>query len=268
MTANFANIQKRGFLVPGKSGLPVVNGNAYGSGIYLSTCPKMSLSYVRDHPKLLVCALLEGDRTKVTSHGVIRVAKDPAYVLPCYILHYKGAHPRPSSRYQRIMSNPHTHTFLFCLISFLKLLLLCLCLSIICFIGTLSCLGYSYFTDRPYNPTCSEVNTVIWNSYVYIFSIIYNGIYYIILWPLYYVTMAVWWILSWTLGLFSYLIFWTLYHFLSYLCNSNMYILAVCSFLLLAGWYAIQHKKRKIVIGFLVNTIKKRMPRTIKVYTS
>jgi len=246
MTANFANIQKRGFLVPGKSGLPVVNGNAYGSGIYLSTCPKMSLSYVRDHPKLLVCALLEGDRTKVTSHGVIRVAKDPAYVLPCYILHYKGAHPRPSSRYQRIMSNPHTHTFIFCLISFIKLLLLCLCLSIIFFIGTLSCLGYSYFTDRPYNPTCSEVNIVIWNSYVYIFySVIFNGIYYIILWPLYYITMAMWWITSRMLNLFSFITFWIFYLTLSYIINTNIYILAICSFVLLAGLYAVEKKNQK-----------------------
>jgi len=222
MTGNFPNIQKRGFLVPGKSGLPIVNGNAYGSGIYLSTCPKMSLSYVRDQPKLLVCALLEGDKSKVTNHGVIRVAKDSAYVLPCFILHYKGSTPRQSTGYQRVMSNPHFHTFLFCLISLAKLLVLLIAISILCFIGSLSCLGYSYFMDRPPYDLCYEVNTVIWNSYVYFFcSIIGCGVYYIILWPLYYLLMGVFWLVRAVFGLISWMIFWMAYYGLVIMVNGN-----------------------------------------------
>jgi len=229
MTSNFPNIQKRGFLVPGNSGLPIVNGNAYGSGIYLSTCPKMSLSYVRDQPKLLVCALLEGDKNKVTTHGVIRVAKDPAYVIPCFILHYKGSSPRLSSPYQRFMSNPHFHTFLFCLISLFKILVLLIIISVICFIGSLSCLGYSYFMDRPPNEVCYEVNTLIWNSYVYLFySIILYGLYYLILWPLYYLIVIIFWLGNSLVSLVSWMIFWIIYFGLVILINANMIILGFC----------------------------------------
>jgi len=239
-------------LVPGKSGLPIVNGNAYGCGIYLSSCPKMSLSYVRDHPKLLVCALLEGDRNKVTNHGVIRVAKDPAYVLPCYILHYKGTPPRPSSGYQRLMSNPLFHTFLFCLFSFVKLLVLLIGLSIICFIGSLSCLGYYYFMDRPPNEICYEVNTVIWNSYVYFFySIICYTIYYIILWPLFYLLMGLIWVASSLHSLVSWMLFWTIYYAIVLLINNPLIGLGIsitAPLILLL----IEHRNKKR--GHLPNT--------------
>jgi len=245
MTGNFPNIQKRGFLVPGKSGLPIVNGNAYGSGIYLSTCPKMSLSYVRDHPKLLVCALLEGDRSKVTNHGVIRVAKDPTYVLPCFILHYKGNTPRQSTGYQRVMSNPHFHTFLFCLISLFKLLVLLIGISILCFIGSLSCLSYSYFMDRPPNDVCYEINTVIWNSYVYFFySIICYGIYYIILWPLYYLLMGILWVGSTLMSFISWMIFWMVYFGLAVIMLNANLMGCIMSLGIVVSLYGYRHKMR------------------------
>jgi hypothetical protein len=211
MTANFSNIQKRGFLVPGRSGLPVVNGNAYGSGIYLSTCPKMSLSYVRDHPKLLVCAILEGD-SKVTHHGVIRVAKDPAYVLPCYILHYRGKAPRNSTTYQRVMSNPYFHNFLYCLLTLFKFLLICICFSFILYIISGSCLAYHWMMSSPENSLCSTTFEVIGNLYLDIIIAIGYGIYYIIVWPIWCIFVFALAIGGWVLSLISWTVFWCFYY--------------------------------------------------------
>jgi hypothetical protein len=63
----------RGLIVPGdKTDVRVVNGSAYGVGIYLSPHADYSLGYVRDSGgdggsvKLLVCAALPG----VASKGV------------------------------------------------------------------------------------------------------------------------------------------------------------------------------------------------------
>jgi len=221
MTGNFPNIQKHGLLVPGGSGLPIVNGNAYGSGIYLSTCPITSLSYVRDHPQLLVCALLEGD-AKVSSHGVIRVAKDASYVLPCFILHYIGNPTRNSSGYQRFMSNPYFHTFLFSLITLFKLFILLLGISFICFMISLSCIGYSYFMDRTPPEICSEVNNRIWNSYIYIFYSIFYVIYYIILCPLYYLFMGIYFIVLSLFRFVSWIVFWICYYGMVFIFNLSI----------------------------------------------
>jgi len=246
MTGNFPNIQKHGLIVPGRSGLPIVNGNAYGSGIYLSTCPVTSLSYVRDHPQLLVCALLEGDMTKVTSHGVIRVAKDAAYVLPCYILHYKGNTPSNSSGFQRFMSNPYFHTFLFSLITLFKLFILLIGITVICYMVSLSCMGYAYFMDRPINEICYEVNTRIWNSYTYIFySIIFYGIYNIILWPLFYLIVGIYWIITSLLRLVSWMFFWICYYGIAFIFSTNKIALVLCSLALLGILmiYDLRYKK-------------------------
>jgi len=243
MTANFPNIQKRGFLVPGKSGVPIVNGNAYGSGIYLSTCPKMSLSYVRDHPKLLVCALLEGDRSKVTSHGNIRVAKDPAYVLPCYVLHYKGSTPRQSSGFQRVMSNPYIHNLFFFLIILFKMLALALCLSVICFIGSFMCLQYNYFMEKDPIPACYEVNQFIWDIYAYIFySIIFYAIYYILFTPLYYICVLALWVINSITSIFSWSIFWIFYWIFVLLASLNTLGIVIIVSLLIALVYFVDKK--------------------------
>jgi len=98
---NHASIKEKGLVVPGKHGVRVVNGSAYGVGIYLARCPRMSLSYVRQEPKLLVCAVLTGDTTKVTNHGNVLVAKDDAYVLPCYVVEYSGQTPSRAYTYSQ-----------------------------------------------------------------------------------------------------------------------------------------------------------------------
>lgn len=96
-TYNYPSIKQHGLVVPGlRKGVRVVNGSAYGVGIYLSTCPRLSLSYVRDDRKMLVCAVLVGD-SNVTNHGNIFVAKDASYVLPCHVIHYTGHNPSSSS---------------------------------------------------------------------------------------------------------------------------------------------------------------------------
>jgi len=244
MTANFPNIQKLGFLVPGKSGVPIMNGNAYGSGIYLSICPKLSLSYVRDHPKLLVCALLEGDKNKVTPYGNIRVAKDPAYVIPCFILHYKGPAPRQSSPFQRLMSNPYIHSLFFCLIALFKAIALLFCISFICFILTLSCLGYTYTTGKDHNTMCYEVNSMIWDIYAYILSsIFYNAIYYMLFIPAYYLWVLGQWILGGAISFISWSLFWMVYFVVMFFVNISMMGLGVCAVLVVGLVYFFKKKR-------------------------
>jgi len=86
--SNIPSIVRKGLLVPGfKSGIPVANGSAYGVGIYTSTDVSVSLSYVRDGSKVLICAILN-DVSGVSNHGSILVVKDSSYVLPCFVAEY------------------------------------------------------------------------------------------------------------------------------------------------------------------------------------
>lgn len=61
---------RRGLLVPGfQSGVRVVNGSAYGVGIYLATEASTSLGYVREGNKMLVCAVLPAREKVVISQS-------------------------------------------------------------------------------------------------------------------------------------------------------------------------------------------------------
>jgi len=161
------NIQRKGLLVPGTNGLSVVNGNAWGRGIYLASTPSTSLNYVRDQPKLIVCAVLEGDN-QVTIHGNIRVAKDASYVLPCYIAHYSGSTPRSSSCYQRLLSHPWYHftnqSFQYFIQACVAINVLVILLYIITLIYLVSFSLTGLFPEI--YELCSTINTAISTFYV------------------------------------------------------------------------------------------------------
>lgn len=60
---NFTNIFSEGLKVPGHgNSLRVVNGSAYGLGIYLAISPQTSLGYVRGGSAMILCAALVGNR--------------------------------------------------------------------------------------------------------------------------------------------------------------------------------------------------------------
>ena len=61
---NFNSIFQRGLIVPGKGGVTVVNGAAYGTGIYTSTSAATPVAYARGTAR-------EGDIAKVIVCGVI-----------------------------------------------------------------------------------------------------------------------------------------------------------------------------------------------------
>jgi len=176
---NYNGIKSKGLVVPGTHGVRVVNGSSYGVGIYLSQCPRYSLSYVRDDSKLLVCAVLVGDPVKVTNHGNILVAKDESYVLPCFVAKYSGGHnyPRSSRRYYP----PRDITLPFRVLMKFNFVLLALMMSI----WLLSGIAF-VFAPTPFNFVYYALNYVNWFLWVFFtleLSIVYN-----ILWFLYYIS--------------------------------------------------------------------------------
>jgi hypothetical protein len=86
--ANHGSIKNSGLMIP-KTSLQVVNGSAFGHGIYISRCPMYSTGYVRGKAKMFVVAVLTGD-TRVFQNGNIMVAKDESLVVPYYVMHYSG----------------------------------------------------------------------------------------------------------------------------------------------------------------------------------
>lgn len=108
---NVASIVSTGLVVPGKRGLSIVNGAAYGHGIYLAEDAHVSLSYCRGQGfsgqggqtgRMLVCAALLG---KNAPHGGWADAGNDSYrsspilvlgsapqCLPCYVIHFTYNH--------------------------------------------------------------------------------------------------------------------------------------------------------------------------------
>eukprot|EP00760_Papus_ankaliazontas_P039397 PhM_4_TR9554/c0_g1_i1/m.15430 len=86
---NISCIIENGLHVPGTNGVVVQNGSAYGVGIYLAESPNISLSYTRGCGRLIVCAVILGDKHKTTTlkSDSIIVVNNPAQVLPIYLVH-------------------------------------------------------------------------------------------------------------------------------------------------------------------------------------
>merc|ERR1719343_346652 len=90
---NFASIFQRGLLIPGKDNdLRVVNGSAFGLGIYTAPLnnPSLSLCYARQK-QLLVCACLGGGEGSSKNHlrhgGGAIVVFEQERVIPMFMAH-------------------------------------------------------------------------------------------------------------------------------------------------------------------------------------
>eukprot|EP00037_Helgoeca_nana_P030327 m.373447 g.373447 ORF g.373447 m.373447 type:complete len:522 (-) comp28162_c0_seq10:2145-3710(-) len=88
---NWHSIASRGFYIPGQGGVRVVNGSAYGVGIYTATRPNTSCSYVRGESAMFVCAGLIENKfaTSVKRAGDIVVFFNQARVVPCALVTYR-----------------------------------------------------------------------------------------------------------------------------------------------------------------------------------
>lgn len=88
---NFPSIYQKGLLVPGSdTGIKVVNGSAFGKGIYLATSPSVSLGYVRpyDANEMIVCAACIGSSFVTTDTGSVLVITKSSHVLPMFVVKY------------------------------------------------------------------------------------------------------------------------------------------------------------------------------------
>jgi hypothetical protein len=52
-----------------------------------------------------------GDPQRVQVHGSVVVVNDPAYVLPCYVMHYSGHTPSRSTISHRVLTSPYYYYF-------------------------------------------------------------------------------------------------------------------------------------------------------------
>eukprot|EP00933_Yihiella_yeosuensis_P059566 TRINITY_DN609_c0_g1_i1.p1 TRINITY_DN609_c0_g1~~TRINITY_DN609_c0_g1_i1.p1 ORF type:complete len:493 (-),score=87.28 TRINITY_DN609_c0_g1_i1:460-1872(-) len=102
--SNLSSIYERGLLIPGQDNtLRVVNGSAYGLGIYTATAndPQVSINYCRGGRKLLLCGLLDADCEKqVKKVGSFVVIFNAKRVAPLYEASlptgpYAASKPRP-----------------------------------------------------------------------------------------------------------------------------------------------------------------------------
>jgi hypothetical protein len=82
--SNMQSICNEGLLVPGVDGIRVANGNVFGQGIYTSTNPTISTSYMRGTCTMFACAVLEG--TGTTRHGNLLVSPNKSLVLPLFLV--------------------------------------------------------------------------------------------------------------------------------------------------------------------------------------
>jgi len=86
---NFPSIRERGLLVPGQGNeLKVVNGSAFGKGIYLATKPNISLGYVRGASEMIVAAASIGNKFVSTDTGQVLVITNSDHVLPMFIVSF------------------------------------------------------------------------------------------------------------------------------------------------------------------------------------
>jgi len=85
---NLQSILKMGLVVPGQGNdVKVVNGSAYGLGIYLAIDPGISFGY-SDGVMFLCCALI-GNRFVTTDNGSILVITHPQQVLIVSVIEFK-----------------------------------------------------------------------------------------------------------------------------------------------------------------------------------
>mmetsp|Transcript_21123 Transcript_21123/g.37905 ORF Transcript_21123/g.37905 Transcript_21123/m.37905 type:complete len:517 (+) Transcript_21123:86-1636(+) len=97
-TSAASSIVRTGLIPPGKRGVKIRNGAAYGHGIYLGKHPETSISYCRADSydgeflgnRLFVCAVLKGLKSNelVYDAADFCVVGNDFQVLPLYVIHF------------------------------------------------------------------------------------------------------------------------------------------------------------------------------------
>ncbi|KAI6652563.1 Arylsulfatase J [Oopsacas minuta] len=92
---NLPSIVSKGLLLPGTEKVRILNGSAYGVGIYVGTSPAVSMGYTRSS-KLLVCALIPGLKLplqsgpvanfRIIDGGTFYVITNPSQLVPCWVV--------------------------------------------------------------------------------------------------------------------------------------------------------------------------------------
>jgi hypothetical protein len=105
---NIISIRKNGLMVPGikynlilgTGGVHVVNGSAYGVGIYLAMDASYSMSYCNGDNQMFACAVLCGKSGVTTKAGDIIVSFKNELVLPCFLITFEN---KNSGHYKKIL---------------------------------------------------------------------------------------------------------------------------------------------------------------------
>jgi hypothetical protein len=77
--------------IPGRGGVRVLNGSAFGVGIYTARAPRISLGYTSGHNQMFACAALMGETSVTASKrpfitaGDILVYFQEERVFPCFL---------------------------------------------------------------------------------------------------------------------------------------------------------------------------------------
>lgn len=84
---NIPNIERQGFVVPGKHGVVVANGSVHGVGIYVASQAVTSCSYMRGSDSLLVCAgITRVPSNKLKDVSSIHVYSEEHLVAPVALI--------------------------------------------------------------------------------------------------------------------------------------------------------------------------------------
>lgn len=108
---NYKSICQKGLLVPNaQSGIGVVNGSAYGVGIYTSRTASYSVSYARGENSLLVCSVI--DDSKENAYRNFQPTNKPVQSKPpvvpsnkCHRYHHKPSLKSNSKSQMKLFSS-------------------------------------------------------------------------------------------------------------------------------------------------------------------
>merc|ERR1712227_162071 len=66
---NHESIFRQGFMLPGKNGVRIANGNAHGRGIYIAEkgAHYLSMSFLKGDNQMLICGVVDNTLTEVES---------------------------------------------------------------------------------------------------------------------------------------------------------------------------------------------------------
>jgi len=87
-SSNVQSILEHGLLIPGtpqgnRAGVQMLNGCAYGSGVYTSTAVNMSRAYMRAHSQMFICGLIDNVQNVYCTSQIL-VVQDASLILPLW----------------------------------------------------------------------------------------------------------------------------------------------------------------------------------------